>query len=85
MLDLVSGTASQLYPVRRKPTAAYTRNVLGNPDKYSLFKGTVSGDGMGLGLACIDLNCYQSESGQVLLFLIGQGKRICKTKASLFN
>jgi hypothetical protein len=35
-VDLVSGTASQLYPVRRKPTAAYTRNVLGNPDKYSL-------------------------------------------------
>jgi hypothetical protein len=32
ILDLVSGTASQLYPVRRKPTAAYTRNVLGNPD-----------------------------------------------------
>jgi hypothetical protein len=31
MVDLVSGTASQLYPVRRKPTAAYTRNVLGNP------------------------------------------------------
>jgi hypothetical protein len=48
MVDLVSGTASQLYPVRRKPTAAYTRNVLGNPDKYSLFKGTASRDGLGL-------------------------------------
>jgi hypothetical protein len=48
MVDLVSGTASQLYPVRRKPTAAYTRNVLGNPEKYSLFKGTASRDGLGL-------------------------------------